>query len=191
MDGAVDVTYRTHRFSAADFLRMDETGVFDPDVRIELIEGELIDMVPIGSPHAGTVTFLHQRLFLCLADRALVASQVPVIVSDDTLPQPDLAVLRFRADYYRSAHPRPSDILLLIEVSESSLRFDLGKKMPLYGRAGIPELWIVDVEHSAFHVFREPCVGGYGSEAVVIAPRFLGIAAFPGLTVDLAGFFSA
>jgi Uma2 family endonuclease len=189
MDGAAKVAYRTHRFTVADFLRMDGAGVFAREERVELIEGEFVEMAPIGSPHMGTVMFLQQRLAWALGDRGLLSVQGPVFLSEDTLPQAEIAVLKPCTDYYRNSHPRPDDILLLIEVSETSLQYDLQKKAPLYARSGIAELWIVDVERSAFHVFRDPQGERYGSEQVVVAPPQMGIAAYPDIAVDLSGFF--
>jgi Uma2 family endonuclease len=189
MDGTAEVAYRSHRFTVADFLRMEKTGLFHPEARVELIEGEIIDMAPIGSPHAGTVMFLAQRLGESVGRRAILSVHCPIVLDDFSLPQPDIAVLRPRADYYRQSHPRPDDILLLIEVADTTLPFDRNKKLPVYARAGIVETWIVDVEHSAFHVFRRPRDGRYASEQVLVAPDAISIAAFPGITVDLAGFF--
>jgi Uma2 family endonuclease len=189
MDGAAEVAYRTHRFTVADFLRMEKSGLFHPEARVELIEGEIIDMAPIGPPHAGTVMFLAQRLRETLGQTAILSVQGPIVLDDVNLPQPDIALLRPREDFYRKSHARTDDILLVIEVSDTTLPFDLKKKLPLYARAGIVETWIVDVEHSAFHVFRKPAGDRYKDEQVLVAPGVISIGALPGITVDLSGFF--
>jgi|APTNR8051073442_1049403.scaffolds.fasta_scaffold20477_2 Uma2 family endonuclease len=189
MDGAAKVAYRTYRFTVSDFLRMDEAGVFAREARVELIEGEIVEMAPIGSLHAATVAFLHRRLVEGLGRRAVIWGQSPVVLDEFSAPQPDIAVLVPRSDHYRNSHPRPADILLMIEVADTTLAFDRDKKAPLYARSGIAELWIVDVERSAVHVFRDPQGERYASEQVVVAPPQMGIAAFPDLVVDLSGFF--
>ncbi len=155
-----------HLVTADEFQRMGEAGVFEPDARLELIEGEIIEMPPIGPPHSGRVNTL-TRLFIQRAgDRAVVSVQHPAVVSDRSVPQPDLALLAARSDDYATAHPRPADVLLLVEVSDTTLRFDLHRKVPLYARCGIPEVWVVDVNDSVIRVFRDPAGGGYRTSFV-------------------------
>lgn len=130
-------------WSVADFHRMGKTGFLDPETRLELIEGELFEMAPIGSFHAGTVGILTRLFARTVADSALVYVQNPIVLGDRSEPQPDIALLRPRPDYYLNEHPRPEDVLLLIEVSDSTVRFDRETKVPLYARYGIPEAWLV------------------------------------------------
>jgi len=157
---------RRHAVSAREYLRMGEAGVFAPDARLELIEGEIIEMAPIGPPHASVVAVL-TRLFVRQAgDAAFVWVQNPVIVGQRSMPQPDLAILEARTDDYSSRHPAVDDVLLAIEVSDSTLAFDLGRKASLYARAGIRELWVVDVNARELHVHREPAEQGYARVSV-------------------------
>lgn len=145
-----------HRLSADDFLRMAHSGILDEDDRVELIEGDLIDMAPIGTEHAGLVYWLSQRLTLMIGDGAIVGAQNPLYLDEHSQPQPDLLVLRAREDYYRQAHPRAADVLLLIEVADTSARFDREVKVPLYARHGVAEVWLVDVARRCVEVYRDP-----------------------------------
>ncbi|MDG4560343.1 MAG: Uma2 family endonuclease [Candidatus Competibacter sp.] len=131
------------RWSVADFHRMGETGFLDPEARLELIEGELFEMAPIGSFHAGTTDILTGLLVYAVGKQAIVRVQSPIVLDDHSEPQPDLILLRPRSDYYLSEHPHAQDVLLLIEVSDSTAQFDRKTKVPLYARHGIPEVWLV------------------------------------------------
>jgi len=157
---AVDIRLR-HRFTVAEYHRMAETGMLAPDARVELIEGEIIDMPPIGSPHAGTVNYLGDCLRLACGTRAIVSIQNPVFLDMHAEPQPDIALLRPRPDFYRSSHPTPADVFLIIEVAESSLAYDTQIKLPLYAHYGIPEVWIADLPNRRFLVHRTPTRTGY------------------------------
>jgi Uma2 family endonuclease len=169
-------------WSIVDFHRMGETGFLHPESRLELIEGELFEMAPIGSFHAGTVSILDRLFAKVVADTALIHVQSPVVLSDRSEPQPDLILLRPRPDYYLSGHPRAQDVLLLIEVSDSTVHFDRQTKVPLYARHGIPEVWlVVGPKRRHIEVYRDlqPEPGGYqtrlqlreGVLAPVLLPR--------------------
>ncbi|MCE2487883.1 MAG: Uma2 family endonuclease [Desulfurellaceae bacterium] len=134
-----------HRLSADDYHKMGEAGIFDHADRVELIEGRLIDMAPIGSDHAGQLNAVLNRAFARLA---LVSPQNPIRLSEHSEPQPDFAILRLRADFYRTSHPQPSDVLLVIEVADTSIRHDREVKIPLYARHGIPEVWLLDLHNT-------------------------------------------
>jgi Uma2 family endonuclease len=155
--GLLDHPWITRRkLDVDEYHRLAEAGILGEDDRVELIEGELIQMSPIGSPHAGTVNALTQLLVTAVGGRAIVAVQNPVRLDDRSEPQPDFALLRPRADHYRGATPTPADVLLLVEVADTSGRYDRAVKLPLYARHAIPEVWIVDVESRAIEVHREP-----------------------------------
>jgi Uma2 family endonuclease len=125
---------------------MGEVGILDPDARVELIDGEIIDMAPPGNPHAGTVDQLALILGPAVAGRVHVRVQNPLQLDDHSEPQPDISLLKPRADFYKSRRPRPSDALLVVEVADTSLRFDRNRKVPLYARHEIREVWLVDLE---------------------------------------------
>ena len=144
-------------WSVADFHRMGETGFLDPEARLELIEGELFEMAPIGSFHAGTVSILNRLFMRAVSDAQIVYVQNPIVLGDDSEPQPDIVLLRPRADYYLRTHPRAQDVLLLIEVSDSTAQFDRKTKVPLYARHGIPEVWLVmGPRRRHVEIYRDP-----------------------------------
>lgn len=146
---------RAYRLSVDDYHRMGESGILGGELRTELIDGEIIEMPPIGHPHAGTVNLLVKLLISAVGDQAVVAPQNPVYLDDHTEPLPDIALLLPRADYYRNAHAGPDDVLLLIEVADSSLAYDRDVKLPRYARAGIPEAWLVDLSGRRLWVHRQ------------------------------------
>ena len=140
---------------------MAEAGIFSEDDRVELIEGEVVEMTPIGSRHAAHVDRLLDILTSALSRRAIVRVQSPVQLGPTSEPQPDLCVLRRRPDFYANAHPGPDDILLLVEISDTSLDFDRTIKIPLYPKAGVHESWLVDLEGQCVEVYRDPTGEGY------------------------------
>ena len=144
---------------------------FDENDRLELIEGEIVEMSPIGRRHAGRVRYLINLLTRRLAgDEAVIDAQDPVVLGDLSEPQPDLAVLAPREDFYADEHPRPEDVLLLIEIADTSLAYDREVKAPIYARYGVPEVWIADLEGNAVEVYREPATGGYAQRERLDAP---------------------
>lgn len=151
---------RTLRFTTESYHRLADSGILGEDDRTELLDGEVFFKMPIDSRHAGCVNFLN-RLLSRLLPELLVTAQNPVRLGPNSEPEPDLAVLRSTPDDYRSAHPTPSDVLLLIEVANSSLSLDRDLKAPLYAAAGIPELWIVDLTGEAVEVYQDPDPAGY------------------------------
>lgn len=141
---------------------MAETGILGEDDRVELIEGEIIEMTPIGSPHAGCVAYLTELFIRGAEGRATVIVQSPLRLDRHTEPQPDLMLARRRDDFYRERHPGPDDVLLLVEVADTSGRYDRGVKLPLYANAGIPEVWIIDLAQHRLEAYRLPSPDGYG-----------------------------
>lgn len=184
----VDIRPR-HRFTVAEYHHMAETGMFAPDARVELIEGEVIDMPPIGSPHAGTVGFLGKRLERVVGDHALVFVQNPIFLDMHHEPQPDLMLLRSRPDFYRSSHPTPVDVFLIIEVADTSLSYDTQIKLPLYARHGIPEVWLVDLLNRRFIVHRTPTAVGFQEVRTLTNVSAVTPLLFPGITIDLSDLF--
>ena len=160
-------TVHRHLFTVDDFARMGQTGILSPSDRVELIDGEILTMNPIGPPHAWIVNRLVRLLITRLADTAYVSSQNPIRLGRHTEPQPDLVVARQRGSAYQEQHPQAGDVLLVIEVADSSLLYDRLEKAPRYGRAGIPEMWIVDVGAKTVTVYTGPGPEGYGRERIV------------------------
>jgi Uma2 family endonuclease len=166
-------------FTVDEYEQMIRAGVFDEDDRLELIEGEITEMSPISSQHAGCVKHLNRLFTHMLGDRALVSVQDPIHLGEYSEPQPDLALLRPRADYYTHSHPTPEDVLLIIEVAETSTGFDRDVKMPMYARAGVSEAWLVSLEDRRVEVYREPSPAGYLLIRRVLPGASLAPQAFP------------
>jgi Uma2 family endonuclease len=164
---------------------MGEVGIFGPSARVELIEGEIIDLAPIGSVHSGVVEQLASLLRAACGNRAMVRTQQPVALDEHSEPQPDIALVQVRADFYRHAHPRPADVLLLVEVADSSLRYDIDVKVPLYARRGVAAVWVVDIEARRLCRYGDLVAGAY---RLVEMPNFdAPLVAAPGIVVNLAG----
>jgi Uma2 family endonuclease len=180
-----------HRITVDEYYRMDELGLFAPDVRTELIEGEVMEMPRMGSSHAGTVGLLQHLLSPVTNHPAQLRVQLPVRINDYSEPQPDLAVVLPRKDFYRSRHPEPADTPLIVEISDSSLRLDLNVKVPLYARHDVPEVWVVDLEHNRIHFFRSPRNGAYTDVSQIDKPEVVALTALPGVTVDLSELFAS
>jgi Uma2 family endonuclease len=160
---------------------MGEAGVLSEDDRVELLDGEIIQMSPIGSPHAGCVDRLNALFTRRLAGRAIVRVQNPIILDRRSEPQPDLTLLTPRPDFYSAAHPRPRDVLLAVEVMDSSRGYDRTLKLPLYARAELREVWLVDLKAQALEVYRRPALRGYRQEHRLARGRALAPLAFPRL----------
>ncbi|MCL6500075.1 MAG: Uma2 family endonuclease [Firmicutes bacterium] len=162
---------------------MGRAGILREDERLELIGGEIIEMAAIGSRHAACVGFFLDWLVRHLPMTAAVRVQDPIRLPPGSEPEPDIAVVRRRADFYATAHPGPDDVLLLIEVADTSLTYDRDVKMPLYAAAGIPELWLVDLTQDRVEVFRDPVDGHYRSVKVLARGDILTPTAFPDLAI--------
>ena len=158
---AEQLVVRHHLLTVEDYHRMGEAGILCEDDRVELIEGELIDMAPIGSSHAGKVIRISTLLGATLAGRALISLQNPLRLNERSEPQPDITVLRLRDDFYEKSHPQPEDVLLLIEVADTTVRYDREIKIPLYARHGIPEVWLIDLRQERVEIYLQPSSDGY------------------------------
>jgi Uma2 family endonuclease len=178
---------RRHRLTVEEYFRMAEVGLLAPEARVELIEGEIIDMAPTGHRHTSVVSGLHDLFARELASHALVWDQGTLRLSASSAPQPDLVLLKHRKDKYRRSPPLPGDVLLIVEVSESSLRHDQKVKVPLYARHNIPEVWVVDVAAPRIHFFHTLEAGRYTHISSTMAPRPVALQSLAGLNVDLTG----
>ena len=188
---AVEVVVATRRrFTRAEYYRMAEAGILGEDDRVELIEGEILQMSPIGDRHTAFIINLNQRLVLRLAGLALVSIQSPVVLTEDTEPQPDLAVLRLRAVPYKERGARAEDVLLLIEVADSSLAYDRTTKLRLYAAAGIPEYWIVDCTTESVEIYRNPGPTGYRDVTRATGTATLTLQAFPDVELTTTEIFA-
>lgn len=145
-----------HLISVEAFHRMGETGILGPADRVELIDGEIIDGSPIGALHAAIVELLARHFARSAQASVFIRCQNPLRLDDISEPEPDIAILKPRADFYTTGHPGPADVLLVVEVADSSLAYDLGVKVPLYARHGIPEVWVIDAMTRRTRLFRKP-----------------------------------
>lgn len=177
-----------HRITVDEYYRMAEVGLLAPDARVELIEGEIIDMAPIGTAHATVCDWMIERLVMAVQGRAFIRCQGPLRLSRWGEPVPDFALLKPHQHRYAQRHPVGADTLLVIEVSDSTLRYDHKIKVPLYARHGVPEVWIVDVANRGIHFFRARTDVGYTdttwSDSPALTPLPIPDAA---IEIDLSG----
>ena len=178
-----------HRFSVRDYYRIAETGVLHPERRTELLNGKIIDMSPIGPFHGSVVNRLNRLYTLKAGDRWIVSTQNPIHLDDHSEPQPDLALLKPSPDEYANGHAQPEDVLLLVEISDSSLDYDREEKLPIYGRAGIAEVWIVNLNDQTIEVNREPNFTGYGVKTILRAGGKVAPQGFPDAVIMVAELF--
>jgi Uma2 family endonuclease len=173
-----------YRFTVDAYHRMGDAGVLTEDTPVELIDGDIIAMSPVGSRHVACVNRLddlfHERL---PRNSVIVQVQSPVVLGEHYEPEPDVAVLRFRADYYAEALARPADVLLLVEVADSSLPFDQEVKLPVYARAGIPEVWIADLDGGTIERYTDPTNEGYARSESAGHGTSLAAATLPALVI--------
>ena len=175
-----------HRFTVSEYYRMADAGIFGEDDRVELLDGEIVEMAAIGSRHAGCVNRLNSFFVQRLGRRAVVAVQNPVRLGDLSEPQPDLALVRPRPDDYGGGHPHPGDVLLLMEVADTTAAWERQHKLPLYASGGVGEVWLVDLAAPAVEVYRRPEGGVYGEVQVVGGGEVLSPLAFPDVALAVA-----
>jgi Uma2 family endonuclease len=174
------------RFTVDEYYRMGEAGILHEDDRVELIEGEIVQMSPIGSRHAACVKRLNGLFSRQIGQTAIVIGvQDPIHLGEYSEPQPDITLLRPRPDFYVSAHPGPADILLVVEVADTSVEYDRGVKIPLYARAGIREYWIVDLAGESVEVYRDPSPEGYRQARQLRRSERIAPEAFPDVEIAI------
>ncbi|MFC4311226.1 Uma2 family endonuclease [Steroidobacter flavus] len=189
MNAMTDSGVMKHRLTVDEYYRMAEVGLLAPDARVELIDGEIVDMPPMGSRHGGTGDLLIHRFTKAVGDAAIVSSQRTLVLDQYNAPEPDLMLLRPRADFYRRSHPTPEEILLVIEVSDSTWRYDREVKAPLYARHGISDFWIVNLRKKELHCFRDPRGGEFAEVVTITDPDAVPVKSVGEVSVDLTGLF--
>jgi len=177
------------RFTVQQYHLMHEAGVFTEGDRYELINGEIREMSPIGIKHAVCVTRLSTLFINCLINKAIIWSQNPIHLSNNSEPQPDIAILKWRDDFYAEALPTPDDILLIIEVADSTISYDRDVKMPLYAANGIPEMWLFDVNQQIIEGYSQPSASGYKRMQRYEQGDALSLLAFPDVTLNWESLF--
>ena len=156
-------------FTVSEYYRMAEADILTEEDRVELIAGQIVAMSPIGSRHAACVDRLNGLLHRQLEQAFIVRVQSPVALDAYSEPEPDLVLLRARADFYAAAHPSAADVLLAIEVADTSVKYDREVKLPLYAQAGIPEVWLIDLQKGHIEVYARPQSGTYQQRVEVAA----------------------
>jgi len=179
-----------HRITVHDYHRLAEIGVLAPDARVELIEGEIIDMAPIGNDHQSIVDQLTRILVRAAGDDAIVRTQGSIRLSQWSEPEPDVVLLKPRADFYRGEFALGTDALLVIEVSDTTLRYDRDRKVPLYARHGVPEVWVVDVVGNALLVYGDLRDGKYERHVALERPASVAVTHLSSVTLDVATLFA-
>src|SRR5882724_6121200 len=192
LEAGMAVQLVTYRFTVRDFHRMADAGIFHEDDRLELLQGEIVEMPPIGPGHASGVNrLMNSFLPLQVSGKAIISGQNPIRLDEYSEPQPDLALLKPRPDFYAREHPGPQDVFLVVEVMDSSTSYDREVKVPLYARFSIPETWLLDVEQGLIEVYRAPGPEGYQQVRTLRRGERLSPQAFPDLIVtvdELLGF---
>jgi Uma2 family endonuclease len=182
----MNVTYPKHRVTLNEWHKMGKYNIFEPQTRIELINGEMIDMAPIGPPHGGRVKRLNHLFSKQLGDSAIVSVQDPIQLNDDSEPEPDIAILRPEPNFYSERHPTPDDILLLIEVSDSTINYDRDKKLPLYAKNAIIEIWLVDLGAKVVEIYLDPQPQGYATKNIAEPGDILMPSQLPHVTITVS-----
>ena len=168
---------------------MADAGILTEDDRVELIEGEIVQMTPIGSRHAACVKKVTKLFNKTIGDDCIVSVQDPVRLHEFSEPEPDIALLKPSDDFYSESHPGPKDVLLVVEVAEASLGYDRDIKVPLYAKTGIPEVWLVNLEEESIELYRKPSEAGYQETRILQKGDILSPSAFPGLQIGLEEVF--
>lgn len=170
---------KNFRFTISQYHQMSEAGILSENDKVELINGEIIEMSPIGRRHAACVDRINRLFSNILGIKVIVRVQNPILLNNLSEPEPDIALLKPRADFYESGHPQPQDIFLLIEVADSSIEYDRDVKIPLYTSSGITEVWLVDIYQQVIIVYRYPSENGYRDIQILSRGEKLSISAFP------------
>lgn len=172
------------RFSVDEYYRMAEVGILTEDERLELLDGEVIRLSPISSRDAACVMRLNAFLNRVVGGRTIVSVRHPIHLDDFSEPQPDVALLRRREDFYAASHPTAADVLVVIEVADTSVEYDRKRKLPLYARAGIPEFWLANLPEERFEIHTQPRDGEYQSVTVVRRGETIASPTIAGLSVN-------
>jgi Uma2 family endonuclease len=176
------------RFTVDEYYRMADVGILAAGDRVELIDGEIIQMNPIGTRHLGCVNATNAVFFDAFQGRAVISGQNPVQLSDFTEPQPDIVLLKPRNDFYRGKHPEAADALLVVEVSDTTLGYDRDVKLSHYAAAGVPEVWIEDLNGDRILVFRDPVHAVYQVRLVLSRDDSISVQAFPDTAFTVSDF---
>lgn len=174
-----------HLTDIDEWRRLGEAGIFPPDSRLELINGEIFEMTPIGCNHAGHVIRLMNFFAIRVAGKAIMNAQNPLRLGDLSEPEPDFMLLKPNPDFYSTRHPVAADMLLLVEVADSSLEFDRNQKMHLYALHRIPEYWLLNLNEASVEIYRKPAGDLYAEKRTLIASDSIALSELPEITIDI------
>jgi Uma2 family endonuclease len=189
MEDRVALTLMRRQFTVHDYARMRESGILTEDDRVELLDGEIYIMSPIGPLHVGIVNKLNKLLTQQVGDTGIISIQNPIQLNDYSEPQPDIAILSPRDDYYINALATPDDVLLLIEIADSSLDYDRDEKLPRYAQAHISEVWVVDVNRQIIEQYTQPAQSEYTQIHKVLYGTTIAATTLPGVRLTTSQLF--
>lgn len=179
----------TRKFTVEQYHKMSEVGILTESDRVELIKGEIVEMSPIGLKHAATVNRLNQLFYRKLGDRVLVSIQNPIQLTNNSEPQPDVALLKPRADFYETQTPEIKDIFALVEVADTTIIYDRDVKIPLYAENGISEVWLIDVNNQSLTIYCQPTPEGYQTIQTLNGNQNFSLLVFPEITINVSEIF--
>ncbi|KER10015.1 MAG: hypothetical protein HY22_06935 [[Candidatus Thermochlorobacteriaceae] bacterium GBChlB] len=188
-EAAIEAPITRRKITVEEYYVMYNAGVFKPDERLELINGEIVKMPAMNAPHIAYVARLSRLFIETFGKRATVFTQLPVILSDDSEPEPDIALLKWKADDYLSGKATASDVHVLIEVADASLLYDRRIKLPLYASAGIPEAWVLNLQDNQLEVYRQPRGNNYAEQRLLKPSEKISLQAFPDVEISLTEIF--
>lgn len=183
------LTPHPKRFTRDVYHKMAESAIFQESDRLELIRGEIIEMSPVGTRHASCVNKLNQLLAKKLPTETIVSVQNPIVLTNNSEPQPDLVILKYRPDFYANEHPHPEDILLLIEVSDSSIEYDQNVKIPLYAENKISEVWLVNLNDNCVEIYQKPYQNYYQNIQKLSAINIISLSNFSEIEIKISELF--
>jgi Uma2 family endonuclease len=183
------ISTQVRLLTITEYHRMIETGIIHEGEHIELISGQIFNMAAKGTRHTVSTTELMGELLILLGRTAKIRCQDPITLPNHSEPEPDIVIAKLRADNYVDSHPAPVDIILVIEVADSTLNFDRNTKAPLYAAAGISEYWIVNLADDRLEIYSQPEGSIYTSTQIILPPRSINLPQFPGIMLDIAAIF--
>ena len=179
------------KFTVGQYHQMIESGILTDRDHVELIQGEIIEMSPVGRRHAACVDRLNELFVLKFFQKALIRVQSPILLSDNSEPQPDVSILQRREDFYSAGHPTPADIFALVEVSDSTIEFDRDVKVPMYAQEHIPEVWLVNLNDALVERYRQPTDNIYQQLQIFNLGEALSFQAFPDISIPVNQIFGS
>jgi Uma2 family endonuclease len=186
---AIEPAIVRRKITVEEYEVMYEAGVFKPDERLELINGEILKVAPMNAPHISYVIRLSRIFTERLTKRAIVSTQLPIVINEESEPEPDISILRWRSDDYFSGKPKAQDVYAIIEVASTSLLYGRRIKVPLYARVGVPEVWIVNVQARELEVYRNPKGEDYAERQILQPTDRISLLAFPDVEIPLSEVF--